>query len=39
MRIYLLERGREIERTRREAFAFIGNAFALERVTPPFLLF
>jgi hypothetical protein len=39
MRIYLLERGREIERARREAFAFIGNAFALERITPPFLLF
>jgi hypothetical protein len=39
MRIYLLEHGREIERSRREIFAFIGNALDMERITPPFLLF
>jgi len=39
MRIYPLERGREIERSRRETFPFIGNAFEMERITPPFLLF
>jgi hypothetical protein len=39
MRIYPLECGREIERSRREAFAFIGNAFDMERIMPPFLLF
>jgi hypothetical protein len=39
MRIYLLEREREIERSRRETFAFFGNAFNSERITPPFLLF
>jgi len=39
MQIYLLERGREIERSRPEIFAVIGNAFDMERIKPPFLLF
>jgi hypothetical protein len=39
MRIYPLERVLEIERSRRETFAFIGKAFDMERITPPFLLF
>jgi hypothetical protein len=44
MRIYLLEREREIERSRRLAFAFSDGAFnleriTLERITLPFLLF
>lgn len=36
---YILEREQVIERSRRETFAFFGDAFNLERITPPFLRF
>jgi ligand-binding SRPBCC domain-containing protein len=39
MKTYVLEREQVIERTRSETFAFFGDAFNLERLTPPFLRF
>lgn len=36
---YILEREQMIERSQGEAFAFFGDAFNLERITPPFLRF
>jgi ligand-binding SRPBCC domain-containing protein len=39
MRTYTLERAQLIERPRAETFAFFGDAFNLERITPPFLRF
>lgn len=39
MKIYTLERIQVIERSRGETFAFFGDAFNLERITPRFLGF
>ena len=39
MQTYILERTQVIERPRGETFAFFGDAFNLERITPPFLQF
>lgn len=39
MQTYLLERTQVIERPRGETFAFFGDAFNLERITPSFLRF
>ncbi len=39
MRTYLLKRQQLLPRARREVFAFFGDAFNLERITPPFLRF
>lgn len=39
MQTYTLEREQVIERPRGETFAFFGDAFNLERITPPFLRF
>lgn len=39
MQTYVLEREQIIPRPRRETFAFFGDAFNLERLTPPFLRF
>lgn len=39
MKTYTLERRQVIERSRRETFAFFGDAFNLERITPRFLGF
>jgi len=39
MQPYILERTQVIERSRPETFAFFGEAFNLERLTPPFLRF
>lgn len=39
MQTYILERTQVIERPRGETFAFFGDAFNLERITPPFLHF
>lgn len=39
MRIYVLEREQLIARPRHEVFAFFGDAFNLERITPRFLSF
>ncbi len=39
MKTYILEREQVIERSRAETFAFFGDAFNLERITPRFLGF
>jgi ligand-binding SRPBCC domain-containing protein len=39
MKTYVLEREQVIERSRAETFAFFGDAFNLERITPRFLGF
>lgn len=39
MKTYLLERSQVIHRSRRETFDFFGDAFNLERITPPLLRF
>jgi ligand-binding SRPBCC domain-containing protein len=39
MKTYVLERSQVIERPLAETFAFFGDAFNLERITPPFLRF
>ncbi|HVG17446.1 MAG TPA: SRPBCC family protein [Blastocatellia bacterium] len=39
MQTYMLERAQVIERPRSEIFAFFGDAFNLERITPHFLRF
>lgn len=39
MKVYLLERTQTIPLSRQETFAFFGDAFNLERITPPFLQF
>ena len=39
MRTYVLEREQRIDRPRHEVFAFFGDAFNLERITPRFLSF
>jgi ligand-binding SRPBCC domain-containing protein len=39
MQTHLLERAQVIERPRAETFAFFGDAFNLERITPAFLRF
>ncbi len=39
MKTYTLERTQVIERSLSETFAFFGDAFNLERITPPFLRF
>lgn len=39
MHTYVLEREQLIPRSRGEVFAFFGDAFNLERITPPFLKF
>jgi ligand-binding SRPBCC domain-containing protein len=39
MKTYTLEREQMIPRSRSETFAFFGDAFNLERITPPFLRF
>ena len=39
MRTYVLEREQQLDRPRSEVFAFFGDAFNLERITPQFLTF
>lgn len=39
MKTYILERSQIIDRPRSETFAFFGDAFNLELITPPFLRF
>ena len=39
MKTYVLEREQQIDRPRNEVFAFFGDAFNLERITPQFLSF
>ena len=39
MKTYVLEREQQIDRPRTEVFAFFGDAFNLERITPQFLSF
>ncbi len=39
MRTYVLEREQRLDRPRSEVFAFFGDAFNLERITPRFLSF